>query len=110
MLYQRYQNPMPLLDGMISTGRFTEFVYNFVKASNEDKEEKTIWECWLHKVHDKSLKEFRDELKQKTTESAAPTQMNLNETVKVSFQMLEGFSLVEVQEDGTIQTAGDNSG
>lgn len=100
---------MPLLDGMISTGRFTEFVYSFVKASNEEKEEKTIWECWLYKVHDKSLKEFKEELKLKTTESAAPTQFDIQETVKVSFKMLEGFSLVEVQ-DGTIQAAGDNSG
>ena len=109
MLYQRYPSPMPLLEGMISTGRFTEFVFNFVKAANEEKEEKTIWECWLYKVHDKTLKEFRDELKQRTYESAAPTKMDLNETVKASFQMLESFSLVEVQ-DATIQTAGDNSG
>lgn len=75
----------------------------------EEMADKQIWECWLHKVYDKSLNEFKEGLKTET-ENAAPTQINVRETIQSSFQMLEGFSLVEVQKDGTIQAAGDNSG
>lgn len=84
---------------------------SFITTYNEEQEEKTLWEFWLHKVFDKtSYADFRDRMKQKT-ETAAPTQIDLNETVQTSFQMLAGFSLRGgAQEDGTIQTAGYNSG
>ena len=93
---------------MISTGRFFEFVQEFAKIHNEEQEDKTIWEYWLHKVFDKSLAEFKEALK--TDNSAAPTQKELEETVLASFEMLDGFSLRGgAQEDGIIQTAGDDS-
>lgn len=67
-----------------------------------------LWEIWIHKVFDnRSFKEFKEELK--NTNNAAPTQKELEETVLASFEMLEGFSLRGgAQEDGIIQTAGDD--
>jgi len=100
---------MPLLEGMISTGRFGEFVDSFVDKYNEEQEEKILWEAWLHKVFDQtSFAEFKERARV-NTHTAAPTQFDLQETFNTSFQMLEGFSLGGGA-DGTIQTAGDNSG
>lgn len=78
---------------------------------NEEQEEKILWDAWLHKVFDKtSFAEFKERARA-NTQTAAPTQFDLQETFNTSFQMLEGFSLGGgAQEDDTIQTAGDNSG
>lgn len=92
---------------MISTGRFFEFVQEFVKTHNEEQEDKTIWEFWLHKVFDQSLEEFKESIKK--TNTAAPTQKELKETVQATFDMLDGFSLRGGAQDGDIQAAGDSS-
>lgn len=108
-LFQRYANPYPLLEGMISTGRLCEFVEEFIKTHNEEEEHKATWEFWLHKVFDKSWEEFRESLNTtETTENAAPPQAEMEETIRASFAMLEGFSLGGGA-DGTIQAAGNNS-
>ena len=77
-----------------------------IKTHNEEMEDKTIWEYYLHKVFDKSLKEFKESLAEQ--KKAAPTQEEIEETVLASFEMLEGFSLRGGAQDGTIQTAGDD--
>jgi len=101
---------MPLLNGMISTGRFGEFVDSFVKRYNDEQEEKIMWDAWLHKVFDQtSYAEFKEMAKQNRV-NAAPTQFDIKETFQTSFQMLEGFSLRGGAQDGTIQTAGDDCG
>ena len=55
LLFSKYASPFSLLDGYISTGRFLEFVINFVDTINEDQ----LWEVWLHKCIDKSFNEFK---------------------------------------------------
>lgn len=92
---------------MISTGRFFEFVQEFVKTHNEEQEDKTIWEYWLHKVFDQTLEEFKESIKK--TNTAAPTQKELKETVQATFNMLDGFSLRGGAQDGDISAAGDSS-
>lgn len=107
-LFQRYANPYPLLEGMISTGRLCEFVEEFIKTRNDEEEHKAEWEFWLHKVFDKSWAEFRECLNPtETIENAAPTQAEMEETIQASMQMLNGFSLGGGA-DGTIQAAGNN--
>lgn len=93
---------------MISTGRFKEFVEEFIETHNQEEEDKSIWEFWLHKVYDQSWAEFRESqgLDKKT---AAPTHIEIKKTVQASYKMLEGFSLRGGAQDGTIQAAGDNS-
>lgn len=109
-LFRRYSNPFPLLNGMISTGRLCEFIDEFVKIRNEEEEEKITWEFWLHKVFDKSYIEWKEALKPtEKTENAAPTQAEMEETVRASFAMLDGFSLRGGAQDGNIQAAGFNS-
>ena len=108
-LFQRYANPFPLLEGMISTGRLCEFVEEFIKTHNEEEEHKAEWEFWLHKVFNQSWAEFRESLNPTEKIEAAPTQTEMEETIRASFSMLEGFSLRGGAQDGTVQAAGYNS-
>ena len=78
-----------------------------MKTHNEEQEDKTIWDFWLHKVFDQSLEEFKESIKK--TNTAAPTQKELKETVQATFDMLDGFSLRGGAQDGDIQAAGDSS-
>lgn len=108
-LFQRYANPYPLLEGMISTGRLCEFVEEFIKTHNEEEEHKAAWEFWLHKIHNQSWAEFQESLNPtETTEKAAPPQTEIRETISASFDLLNGFSL-RGGADGIIRAAGDNS-
>ena len=80
-----------------------------MKTHNEEQEDKTIWEFWLHKVFDKSWAEFRESLTPtEKIENAAPTQTEMKEAIQASMQMLEGFSLGGGA-DGIIQAVGNNS-
>ena len=109
-LFQRYANPFPLLNGMISTWRLCEFIEEIIKTHNEEEEHKAEWEFWLHKVFDKSYLEWKEAIKPtEESENAAPTQTEMEETIRASFTMLEGFSLRGGAQDGDIQAAGDSS-
>ena len=57
---------------------------------NEEQEDKTIWEMWLHKVYDKSYNDFRQSLGM-IEGKAAPTQEETAEVIKQSFDLLQGF-------------------
>ena len=59
LLFVRYASPFVLLDGLIMTNSLNSFVddfFDFVK-------EKSQWEFFLHKVYDKTWKEFINEIK-----------------------------------------------
>lgn len=88
LLSKRYANPCFFLNGMIRTGRFEEFVEDFVQTinhetefDNQEKEMHIQFECWLHRVFDKGFKEYMDEIK--TNEE----HQNLsNRTIETTFQ------------------------
>lgn len=94
---------MELLDNMLMTGQLYRFVSEIIKTVNEELEEKTLWEFWLHKDWERSWPEFRKALNDKS--QAAPTQKEtldiLNETMNImaSFRPDGGGG-----EDGAIQT------
>lgn len=62
LVFRRYANPYPLMDGMIRAGKLCEFVEGLVKRYNDEQREKVIWEVWLHRVFDKPFPEFVEEL------------------------------------------------
>ena len=91
LLFQRYASPFIFLDGMIRSGRFTEFVFEFVKTTNQDMEDKHQWEYFLHRVWDKSFQDFKEEIE--TNEN----NMNMNErtietTIQHSINILNNFN------------------
>jgi hypothetical protein len=61
-LYTRYADPFSFINGMIHTGRFSEFVESFVDTVNKEKEEEHTWNFYLHKVFEGSYKEFKESL------------------------------------------------
>lgn len=89
MLYQRYSNPVMLLDQMLQTGQFYEFIMEFIKIRNEERDEQTAWEFYLHRVFDKSFNEFMAETA--PTPEPEATESNIEATVKHSYEMMENF-------------------
>lgn len=83
-LYSKYADPISLLDGIISMGRFNDFIDEFLDAENE----KTLWEFFLHKVYDKSF----DEFKKSCIHVEPPSDEQLETTVLKSKNMLNQFT------------------
>ena len=92
MLFKRYASPMVLLDSMIKTHRFSEFVNEFIDITNEEFEDHTLWELWLNRVVDRDWNDFYKQAKTKKSENI-PSENELLTTVKESVEMLSGFHL-----------------
>ncbi|EOZ2853472.1 hypothetical protein ACQQ4G_003144 [Listeria monocytogenes] len=95
LLFKRYASPFPLLDLMIQSNRFDEFVTTMVDEVQEEK----IWELYLHyRWLEKSFNEFkRDVLEQPANQSANEkmTEKEIGATIKNSRNMLNGFNPYE---------------
>lgn len=85
LLFSKYASPFLLLDGFILTGRFCDFMLEFIDIENE----KTMWEFYLHKVHDMSFEEFKNSCSPRQTEPQ--TDEELETTVQNSKSILNGF-------------------
>lgn len=91
MLFQRYASPMVILDKMIQAGRLTEFIQEFVKIRNQELEDQTRWEFWLHKVFDMTFKDFLSKTEQaQETNEILPDEV-LQATVQESRGIINGF-------------------
>lgn len=101
---------MGLLNRMMKMRRLEQFVMELVTIHNEEMEDKTLWDIWLHRIFDKGFDEFKKSLSKNT--EAAPTPEELKSTVMDSRNILAGFVPDEglVNRNGTVQTAGNNSG
>lgn len=101
---------MALLDQMILTGRLEEFVNELVKIHNEEKEDQSLWEIWLHRIFDKNYAEFKNSISGNKN-TAAPTPEDIKSIAMDSRSILAGFVPNEglVDRDGTVQTAGNDS-
>ena len=97
---------------MIQTGRLCEFIRELFHIRNEEMEEETAWEVWLHKVFHMEWAEFRASLNDKSsTNNAAPTHEKLEQTVRDSAKMLMNFCPDGGgEQDGTVQIDGNDSG
>ena len=76
---------------MISVGRLSEFVDEIISIRNEELNEKTAWEYYLHRVYDRSFEEFY-----RSSKSKEPTEADLNEietTIKKSQEILKSFKM-----------------
>lgn len=83
---------MVLMEQMIRTGRFSEFVKEILAIHNEETEEKVMWEFWCHKVFDMSYQEFLNKSKETTSKaSEKPSQEILEATVMESRDILNSF-------------------
>lgn len=90
MLFQKYACPFPFLEQILQVGRFPEFVDEFLKMHNEDVEEKTMWELYLHSAF---LTESFDAFKSRciVPSYVEKPKVNLEAIVKESINILDGF-------------------
>lgn len=70
-----------------------------VQLHNEEMEDKTLWEIWLHRIFDKTFADFKASLGMEN-ETAAPTQEEITSTVQESFNLLAGF----VPDEGLVKS------
>ena len=100
------------MDVMIQSGRLFEFIREMLQIRNEEMEEETAWEFWLHKVFEQSWADFRASLNDTSSTNAAPTHEELMKTVSESAQLLKNFCPDGGGEEqhGTVQTDGNDSG
>lgn len=98
LLFKRYASPFLFMGGMILAGRFEEFVDDFVltinretEHENQEKEMRFHWECWLHRIFDKSFKEYMDEIKT-NEEHQNMSQRTIETTYQHSMDILNKFN------------------
>ena len=98
-LFVEYSNPYDLLDGVISTGRFCDFLDTFEKKRNERQR----WEFYIHKLpswDDTSWEEFNNLLDKE--EGVVPdvkraSKEELETTIGTSFDILCNFTIEETE-------------
>ena len=88
LLFTRYASPFVLLDNLIANASLSTFIDDFFKFIGEEKQEETKWQFFLHKVFDKSWKEFCEEID--STNKAE--KIDLGATIKKSYDMLNNFT------------------
>ena len=82
---------MVILDKMIQARRLNEFIREFVKIKNQELEDQTRWEFWLHRVFDMTFKEFLSKTEQAAeTDEVLPDEV-LQATVLESMGIINGF-------------------
>lgn len=90
LLFKRYASPFLFIDGMIQTGRFTEFVVEFVRTNNEEKEEEINWSLYLHKYYG-NYSDFMAEVEtSKQLQETSPQSIESN--VNTAMDILNNFN------------------
>lgn len=70
---------------MIKTGRLDEFISELVNIRNEELDDKTMWEFWLHKDFERSYNECREAMNRQPPKPASKEE--LTEIVKQSMNI-----------------------
>lgn len=91
LLYQRYASPFSFIDGMILSGRFDEFVMSFWNTSQEEKNEATLWEYYIHRVFEGSFEEFKKGL-QNNIDHQNMSERTIETTINHTMNILNNFN------------------
>ena len=96
LLFKRYADPFPLMDGYIRTSRFCDFLHTVVKQKEEDDK----WEYFLHKVWgNTSYDEFCKSLRT-TQDLQGMSEDDIETTIMKSMDILGNFN--PEQEEGEV--------
>ena len=87
LLFKRYANPFLLMDNMIATGRFYEFIMEFIDIHNDEK----IYVVWLHKIFDKGFDAFKEAVMENNQIVNVDNQ-NVGTTINESMDILNNFN------------------
>lgn len=91
LLFKRYANPYFFINGMIQSGRFNEFVVQFVSTKNTEEAEEMQWQFYLHKVFDMSYQDYIAEV-ENNKKNMSMTKRTIETTVQHSIDILNKFS------------------
>lgn len=94
LLFKRYASPFLFIDGMIQTGRFTEFVENLIDISNKEKEDKSLWEYYLSvrmQFYEGTFNDFRKGV-ETDKKNAALSVDDIETTIQNSMNILQNFN------------------
>lgn len=94
LLFKRYASPFLFMDGMIQTGRFSEFVDEFVRTAMKDEDESKLWEFYLHRVQEGSFLDFKEELENDTNNQNLSKE-TIETTIQSSMDILNNFTPTE---------------
>ena len=88
MIFKRYSNPFSLIDPLIETNQFSEFIDTFNERVIEDIE----LQYWLHKVFDKSFDEFRNKIHNNShAQTEVMSEDEVKATINKSYDILSNF-------------------
>lgn len=90
-LFNRYADPFSFMNGMIRTGRFCDFVESFIDTINREKEERSNWEFYLHRVFEGSYNDFVEGMKL-DNENKHLSERTIETTVQQSMNILNKFN------------------
>lgn len=91
LLFKRYASPFSIINQMIVLERFNEFVTEFIIIKNEDTDNDTFWQMYLHSAF---LECTYDEFKSKLgirKESEPVEKVNFETTIQASREILNNF-------------------
>lgn len=88
LLFKRYASPFSLLDEYIASCRMCEFIDKLLEIRNQENEDNTLWEFYLHKVFDKSYSQFISEAKNEPLHNGA---IDFETTIQDSCNLLSNF-------------------
>ena len=91
LLFKRYASPFLFIDGMLQTGRFTEFVDNLVEKDYKEREEQRLWEFYLNRPIEISFIEFKEGVKNDNN-NASLSANDIETTVQNSMNILQNFN------------------
>ena len=85
LLFKRYASPFLLVDQMLLTGQFSEFVTELFDYDTDDR----LWNIFLHKIEGQSFNDWKASLGQE--QDLMMTKNEVETTVNDSFDILNGF-------------------
>ena len=91
LLFIEYASPFILLDTVIQTGQFVDFLETFRRK----REERIRWEYYIHKLSpldDRSWDQFNRDLDGGIVMEERPSDEEITETVKQSYKIMKGFN------------------
>ena len=88
LIFKRYSNPFSLIDPLIETNQFSDFIDTFNEKVVEDME----FDYWLHKVYDKSFNDFKKQIHDTVNVEANMSEEEIKATLNKSNEMLTNFN------------------
>lgn len=87
LLFSKYASPFLLIDTLILTNSLSEYISDMYRFTNEEKQEQSKWEFFLHKVYEESWTDFNERLK---SEEHGKT-VNISDTLAKNQQIMANF-------------------